>query len=322
MKQFGRATQVRGGAPATVVDAFQIGLVSFQIGRAAGPGVTHRLLRLVALELGGDGERNLVLDGEDVVDLALEGFGPDVVAVFGIDKLRGDANPVAGLTHAALKHGVYVERPADLRDVLVLAFELKGRGSGRDLETLGLGQHIQNLLGDAIGEILLIALGAEVGKREDRDGELLAAGLALRQPAAAVLPVAEHGNPDDGQHQDGKRQAPKITAPARRATLSGFPSDGVGRHLGASLIGPGDDHAKRQPYDQKHRHQGHRPVGKPQRRHHVGRQLHNRRGHDDVDGRDTDNLAPLQFLPKLIEHGPDSQFQPLSTTETPAFPSN
>ncbi len=51
-----------------------------------------------------DGGGDLVLDGEDVGELAVVALGPDVAVGRGVDQLDGDAHPVAGLAHAALDH--------------------------------------------------------------------------------------------------------------------------------------------------------------------------------------------------------------------------
>ena len=53
---------------------------------------------------GRDGGGDLVLDGEDVGELAVVALGPDVAVGRGVDQLDGDAHPVAGLAHAALDH--------------------------------------------------------------------------------------------------------------------------------------------------------------------------------------------------------------------------
>jgi hypothetical protein len=51
-----------------------------------------------------DRARNLVLDGEDVLDLAVIVLGPAVSPRRGIDRLGGDANAVATPPHAAFQH--------------------------------------------------------------------------------------------------------------------------------------------------------------------------------------------------------------------------
>src|SRR6185437_13507957 len=53
------------------------------------------------------------------------------------------------------------------------AFERKARRAPRNLEVLDLGQLVQELFRQAVGEVLLIVLRRHVGKREDGDGSAL-----------------------------------------------------------------------------------------------------------------------------------------------------
>ena len=70
-----------------------------------------------------DGRGDLVLDREDVLQLAVVLFGPEVIAVGDIDQLRRDAQPVTRFLHASLEHRLHVELAADLPDVFGLPFE-------------------------------------------------------------------------------------------------------------------------------------------------------------------------------------------------------
>ena len=67
-----------------------------------------------------DGARDLVLDGEDVLELPVVGLGPELVAVLDVHELGRDADAVPDLAHAALEHGRHAELLADLPDVHVL----------------------------------------------------------------------------------------------------------------------------------------------------------------------------------------------------------
>jgi hypothetical protein len=49
------------------------------------------------LDRGNDRERNLVLEGEDVLMLAIVPFGPNAHSRHGVDELPGDADPVRRL---------------------------------------------------------------------------------------------------------------------------------------------------------------------------------------------------------------------------------
>ena len=75
----------------------------------------------VHAEGGDDGRRYLVLDPEDIGQLAVEGIRPEVIAVGGVDQLCGDADPVAGLADTSLQQRTHVQRVADGPDVLFFA---------------------------------------------------------------------------------------------------------------------------------------------------------------------------------------------------------
>ena len=70
-------------------------------------------------ERGGDAQRDLALDLEDVRHLPVEAVGPE--QTFGIesDELRDDAHAVAGATYAAVEHRRRAERVADLVEGLL-----------------------------------------------------------------------------------------------------------------------------------------------------------------------------------------------------------
>ena len=46
---------------------------------------------------------HLVLDGENVLELAVVAFGPNVPVGFCVDQLHGDADAIARLSHASLE---------------------------------------------------------------------------------------------------------------------------------------------------------------------------------------------------------------------------
>src|SRR5215831_9459286 len=74
-----------------------------------------RALDLGSDNPGRDGADNaagdLVLNGKDVLKRTVVALGPDVMAARSVDKLRGDANAIAGFAHAAFKHVAHAEMP-------------------------------------------------------------------------------------------------------------------------------------------------------------------------------------------------------------------
>jgi hypothetical protein len=71
--------------------------------------------------------RDLVLDLEHVLHLAVVALGPDLIAVGRVVELRGDAEVLACGADAAFQHRLHLQRLADPPHVTGLALELKGR---------------------------------------------------------------------------------------------------------------------------------------------------------------------------------------------------
>ena len=114
---------------------------------------------------GGD----LVLQLEDVRDLAVVGLRPQVRTVGRPDQLGGDPERVAGFPDTALEHVVDAERLRDRRDVGVLVLERERRGPRDHPELRQLREQVQQLLGQAVGKVLLVARLAHVLERQHGD---------------------------------------------------------------------------------------------------------------------------------------------------------
>lgn len=112
---------------------------------------------------------DLVLDGKNVVVVAIEALGPQMIAVLRVDQLDGNAEPVSSLADAALQERLNAESFPDLTRVHSPGAEGEAGGSGRDPETFHPGQRVQNLFRDTVAQILLIARGAEIGEGQHRD---------------------------------------------------------------------------------------------------------------------------------------------------------
>ena len=91
-----------------------------------------------------------------------------MVAALDVHELHHNADPVPDLAHAAREHGRHAKLLADLAQVDVLVLEREGRGAGRDLDAWHLGQGIDDVLGYAVTEVLVLRIGAHVGQRQDR----------------------------------------------------------------------------------------------------------------------------------------------------------
>ena len=141
-----------GGELPSELDGLQIERVRLGIGRAR----LRRRAEQRDLELLDHVGRDLVLDREDVVELAVVGLRPQVRVGAGLDQLRRDPHRVARLAHRAFQHVRHVQRARDLRDPDLLAFERERRGARRHLQLRNLRQQVQQFLRDTVGEVLLL----------------------------------------------------------------------------------------------------------------------------------------------------------------------
>lgn len=86
-----------------------------------------------------------------------------------VDQLSGDSDATSGFADAAFEDEANVEAGADFANVLSFAFEEEGRGAGGDAKSGDLGEGVDNLLGDAVAEEVLVFVRAHVDKGEDGD---------------------------------------------------------------------------------------------------------------------------------------------------------
>ena len=108
-----------GGVLPSELHGLQVKRVRLGIGRAR----LRRRAEQRDLELLDHVRRDLVLDREDVVELAVVGLRPQVRVGAGLDQLRRDPHRVAGLAHRAFQHMRHVQRARDLRNRDLLALE-------------------------------------------------------------------------------------------------------------------------------------------------------------------------------------------------------
>ena len=122
------------------------------------------------LDRGDDRRGDLVLHREDIGESAVVAFGPDVAAGRQVVELRGDAHAVARLAHAAFQDIGDAELRADLLHTDGLAFVDEGRIARDHQEPAQPGERGDDVLADAVGEILLLRIAAHVVEGEHRDG--------------------------------------------------------------------------------------------------------------------------------------------------------
>src|SRR4051812_20127543 len=134
----------------------------------------YQLRFLVAIEdsiqLAGDGARDSFLETEDIAQIAIISLRPKVKPIGDLDELRGDPDLVALFANGAFEEVGHAKSRADAAQIAVLIPEGKGRASPRDLQVLYMGEGIQDLLRNAVGEILLVMFRAKIGKWKDGNG--------------------------------------------------------------------------------------------------------------------------------------------------------
>jgi hypothetical protein len=118
-------------------------------------------------DLAGD----VVLDGEDVIELTVVARRPHVLFRAGVDELGGDANPGARLPHAALQCHASPEGAADLEGCLVAVLVVHRGGAGDDPQIPDVGEPLDQLFGHAVREIAIIRVGTDVGERENDNAQ-------------------------------------------------------------------------------------------------------------------------------------------------------
>ena len=179
--------------------------------------------------------RDLVLDIEHVLHLAVVALGPQVIAAGHLDQLRRDPQPVSRPLNAALENGPCSKLPADRSHVAGLAL-VGERGCARhDVEPLHVRQFVGDLLADPIAQVLVLGVGAEVGERENHD--VRGSGRrgrdrcsSTRSPAPALRMAEVPGRAsDDGEEQDPRaddevgRAVREIEAPVAQSVNSRRP---------------------------------------------------------------------------------------------------
>jgi hypothetical protein len=138
---------------------------------------------LGGIELGLDAAdhavRDLVLHGEHVVEIPVVALGPEVIGRLGLHELTGDANTVAGLSHAALEHVANAHLTSDLTDVHAATLVGEARVARDDEQPAEARQTGNDVLGDPVREMSLLGIAAHVDERQHRDGGLAGKGERL-----------------------------------------------------------------------------------------------------------------------------------------------
>ena len=117
----------------------------------------------------GDGARDLVLDGKHVRHMTVVALRPAVGAADRVDQLRRHAQSFAVAADAALDHVANAQLLADPAHVDRTALVLE-RGVACDHDQAGEPRQLSDdVVGDAVAEILLAWITGDVLERQDGD---------------------------------------------------------------------------------------------------------------------------------------------------------
>src|SRR3954470_24131330 len=94
---------------------------------------------------------------------------PQVGAGRSINQLSSDPQPRAYLAHAAFQHIAYAKLTSDLLDVYGLPFVGERRIARDHKQRVVARQCCNNVFYQSVGEILLLGVGAQIGKRKYGD---------------------------------------------------------------------------------------------------------------------------------------------------------
>src|SRR6516164_9324816 len=125
------------------------------------------------LDSAGDGGGDLVLQFEQVGQIAVASLGHDVMAGIGLDQLRRDPYPTARFAHATLDDVAHPQFLSDLPNVNGPALVGEGRGARDYREGAPACEQRDDVLGDTVGKEFLLRVAAHIGERQHRDRRLL-----------------------------------------------------------------------------------------------------------------------------------------------------
>ncbi len=87
-------------------------------------------------------------------------------AITRTNELRRYANLVTGMLHTAFKDVGHLEFSGNLLNALVLALERKARCACGDFQVGNLSKHVQQGLGQTVGEILIVLVPGHILERQ------------------------------------------------------------------------------------------------------------------------------------------------------------
>ena len=157
----------------------------------------RRLAEQRQLQLADYGARDVVLDLEHILEVAVVRLRPEVIAVVGAHQLCRDAHGVTHLADAPFQHVRHLERLPDLADRDRAAAERERGGPGRDAQVGNLRQQIDQLLGRKSPELLPLGIDGYPPARSSCRSALVFAPARVGPKASKPI-------------SDWRRVAPKV----------------------------------------------------------------------------------------------------------------
>jgi len=144
----------------------------------------------------------VMVDGKNILELAVVALRPDVGLRLAVDELDRNAHAIGGLPHAALDHIVDAELPGDATCCDLFPLVHEDRVAGDDEEIVEAGHFGDDVLGQAVGKEFLVRIAAHVHERQHGDRGYARRRLlrvrGARNHGRAGLPAAEE-NPEDAK---------------------------------------------------------------------------------------------------------------------------
>ena len=122
----------------------------------------------------GDRLRDLVFESQNVGQLAIKAFAPQMTAVARGDQLRRDPDPLADAPHTALEDVVHIQPRAGLAHVEIHPADGERRGAGDHTQPWNPGEYVDDLLGKSLTEVIVFLVAGHVDERQHCDRGLLA----------------------------------------------------------------------------------------------------------------------------------------------------
>ena len=104
-----------------------------------------------------DSASDLLLNGEDILQLAAKRLGPKVMTAGGLNRLRSDPQLLAGLSDAAFNDEIRPEPLPYITDIDSDPFELERRCPRNHVKLWQVRERVEDLFADPVAEIVLFA---------------------------------------------------------------------------------------------------------------------------------------------------------------------